>query len=265
MIADEAMTKFKKEHGEDALLSPAKKKTKSDSGGNEVTETPTVKKCKTSEDVADDKNDDSNKRKSSKTVATSGESATKKANKSMAAVDNSEGERKILSADKSSTINKPVSTAMSIAEEAKALVAATLLEKANQALNVKSNSSYLKESVTKNFFTSFDIAEQAKVIAAETAAEKAESNEGKTSLNENKALESVSASPRNSPSSNAIDIIFASNTSTKKDKKKSRKKMKRDLLALEEEDGGGSKKKSKKESKKSKKRMSDNNNLSSIA
>ena len=263
MKADEAMTKFKEEHGEDALLSPAKKKTSANSGVDGDNEKQTVTKSKTLNDVADDKNDDSKKRKSSKTVAaTTKKSATKKVN-STAAVDKIGGERKIVSADKSSTINKPVSTTMSIAEEAKALVAATLLEKANQALNVKSTSSDERESLKKNLVTSFDIAEQAKAIVAETAAEKAESNESKTSLNEDKPVESVSASPRNSPSSNVIDIIFGtSNTSTKKDKKKSRKRTKRDSLTLEEEEGGGSKKKSKKESKK---RRSDNNNLSSIA
>ena len=232
MKADEAMTKFKEEYGEDALLSLAKKKDN---------ETQTVKKSKTPDDVADDKI----------AVATK-KSAAKKVNKSTSAVDKSEGERKIVSANKGSTINKPVSTSMSIAEEAKALVAATLLEKANQAS---------KESLKKNLDTSFDIAEQAKALVDEMAAERAESNGSKSSFNENKSLESVSASPRNSPSSNAIDIIFAaSNTSTKKDKKKSRKKSKRDSLELEEEDGGRSKKKSKKEGKKSKKRMSDSNN-----
>ena len=233
MKADEAMTKFKEEYGEDALLSLAKKKDN---------ETQTVKKSKTPDDVADDKI----------AVATTKKSAAKKVNKSTSAVDKSEGERKIVSANKGSTINKPVSTSMSIAEEAKALVAATLLEKANQAS---------KESLKKNLDTSFDIAEQAKALVDEMAAERAESNGSKSSFNENKSLESVSASPRNSPSLNAIDIIFAaSNTSTKKDKKKSRKKSKRDSLELEEEDGGRSKKKSKKESKKSKKRMSDSNN-----
>lgn len=233
MKADEAMTKFKEEYGEDALLSLAKKKDN---------ETQTVKKSKTPDDVADDK-----------IVVATKKSVAKKVNKSTSAVDKSEGERKIVSANKGSTINQPVSTRMSIAEEAKAIVAATLLEKANQASNVI--------VALSDIDTSFDIAEQAKALVDEMAAERAESNGSKSSLNENKSLESVSASPRNSPSSNAIDIIFAaSNTSTKKDKKKSRKKSKRDSLELEEEDGGRSKKKSKKESKKSKKRMSDINN-----
>lgn len=242
MKADEAMTKFKEEYGEDALLSLAKKKDN---------ETQTVKKSKTPDDVTDDKI----------AVATTKKSAAKKVNKSTSAVDKSEGERKIVSANKGSTIIKPVSTTMSIAEEAKALVAATLLEKANQASNVIVALSDERESLKKNLYTSFDIAEQAKALVDEMAAERAESNGSKSSLNENKSLESVSASPRNSPSSNAIDIIFAaSNTSTKKDRKKSRKKSKRDSLELEEEDGGRSKKKSKKESKKSKKRMSNINN-----
>ena len=158
------------------------------------------------------------------------------------------------------------------------------MEKANQGSNVKSTSSDERESLKKMAVTSFDIAERA------------ESNQSKSSLNENKPLESVSVAARNSLSSNTNDILAATDTTTKKEKKKSRKKTKREALLEEEEGGGGlngcnahnnmnafdynavenvpdvtqeshkrSKKKSKKESKKSKKRMSDNNNLSSIA
>jgi len=168
MKADEAMTKFKEEYGEDALLSLAKKKDN---------ETQTVKKSKTPDDVADDKI----------AVATTKKSAAKKVNKSTSAVDKSEGERMIVSANKGSTINKPVSTTMSIAEEAKALVAATLLEKANQASNVIVALSDESESLKKNLYTSFDIAEQAKALVDEMAAERAESNGSKSSLNENKS------------------------------------------------------------------------------
>ena len=63
------------------------------------------------------------KRKSNNSVATTRKSATKKVKQSTAAVDKREGEKNNVSTAMDSTINKPVPTAMSIAEEAKALVA----------------------------------------------------------------------------------------------------------------------------------------------